>query len=70
MRKMFTSLAVLTLSAIVSQASFAAQGKSVIIINNNQTPITVTYSSCDAQGTFCEFTKTQKLGVGEKLLVK
>lgn len=69
MKKILSSLAVFALSVVAAQAAVAA-GKSVIIVNNNSTPVSITYSTCDEHGTFCEFTKTKKLGVGEKLLIK
>lgn len=69
MKKILSSLAIFALSFVAIDAAIAA-GKSVIIVNNNATPVSITYSTCDEQGTFCEFTKTKKLGVGEKLLIK
>lgn len=69
MKNILTSVAIIALGFTVSNVALAA-GKSVVIVNNNQTAVSITYSSCDEQGTFCEFTKTKTLGVGEKLLIK
>jgi|WetSurMetagenome_2_1015567.scaffolds.fasta_scaffold868089_2 hypothetical protein len=70
MKKILTSLAIVVVSFISTSASFASSDKSVVIINNNQTPMTITYSLCDGKATLCEFTKTEKIAAGEKLVIK